>query len=324
MSEPDHYVTIHALEAGWFTMPERFFVAPLEDKESRKTVPSLSFLIQHVDRSTGTTSRIVFDLGLRREIEHYSEAILSHIATRKPLSTVPDVVASLGWGDLAPDDIDAVVLSHLHWDHIGTPKDFETSKFVIGAGGLSLLKGSQGAGTHNKFEPDLLPLQRTVEVPSPEDNTTGEAAPGLDGRQGQTTWRNSLNTLPWKEKGPFPHTLDVFQDGSVFLVWAPGHLVGHLNMLCRKKDGGYVYLGGDAAHDMRLISGDKDIATWKEQSGQVCCIHQDPSIARETMSRIRKAKEGETPLGFVEVVLAHDGQWAHQAKERGRFFPGSL
>lgn len=125
MSETDHYVTICALEAGWSTFPERFFVAPLEDK---------------------------------------------------------DVVCSLGRGGLAPNKIDAVVLSHLHWDYIGTLKDFETSKFIIGAGGLFLLEGSQGAGSHNKFEPDLLPLRRTVEDPIPEGNTTREAAPSSDGQ----------------------------------------------------------------------------------------------------------------------------------------------
>ncbi|RYC91631.1 hypothetical protein BFJ63_vAg5641 [Fusarium oxysporum f. sp. narcissi] len=241
MSEPAHHVTVHALDAGWFTMPERFFVTPLENQETKKSVLLLSFLVQHIDQASAKTTRILFDLGLRREISQYSEPILNHVATRQPLSTVLDVVDLLALGGLTPGDIDAVV-----------------------------------------------------------------------------------SDLPWKAKGPFLHTLDMFRDGSVFIVWAPGHLTGHLNLLCRKKGGDYVYLGGDAAYDIRLICGEKDIATWKETSGQVCCIHQDPETARETISRICSAKSGETSLGAVEVILAHDSEWAYQAKAKVRNFPGEI
>jgi len=109
MWKPSHQVTVHALAAGWFTMPERFFVHPLEDTEARNSVPFLPFLIQHVAPDTETTTRLVFYLGLRRNIEHYNDQILAHVATRKPLSTLPDVTESLAKGGLAPANIDAVI-----------------------------------------------------------------------------------------------------------------------------------------------------------------------------------------------------------------------
>ncbi len=105
-------VTVHALPAGHLTLPERHFVFPASDT-ARSTVPSLSFLILHEDSETRKKTRIVFDLGLRRNLERYSEPIQQHAATRRPISTSPDVVKSLAAGGLTPDDIDFVVYSHV-------------------------------------------------------------------------------------------------------------------------------------------------------------------------------------------------------------------
>lgn len=104
-------VQVHALSAGHLTLPERYFVHPAL-QTARRTVPSLAFLIQH--RSvTGKVTRIVFDLGLRRKVERYSEPIRRHAATREPLTTDPDVAKSLTEGGLTPNDIDYVIYSHV-------------------------------------------------------------------------------------------------------------------------------------------------------------------------------------------------------------------
>lgn len=105
-------VQVHALSAGHFSLPEYQFVHPAS-QTARNTVPSLAFLIQHQDVSTGKKTRIVFDLGLRRDINRYSEPIRKHTESRQPMSTDPDVVKSLAAGNLTPDDIDYVILSHV-------------------------------------------------------------------------------------------------------------------------------------------------------------------------------------------------------------------
>lgn len=105
-------VELHALSAGHFTLPEEQFVRP-SSPGARKTVPSLAFLLQHRDPTSGVTTRIVFDLGLRREVGRYSEPIQRHLATRQPLTTDPDIVKSLAAGGLTPDDIDYVFYSHV-------------------------------------------------------------------------------------------------------------------------------------------------------------------------------------------------------------------
>jgi hypothetical protein len=106
------FVDLYALSAGQFTLPEEQFVSDATSAE-RKTVPSLSFLIQHTCQATRRSTRIVFDLGLRRDINRYSAPIQEHIKTRQPLSTDPDVTKSLARGGLSPDDIDYVIYSHV-------------------------------------------------------------------------------------------------------------------------------------------------------------------------------------------------------------------
>jgi hypothetical protein len=106
-------VTLHALSAGHFTLPEWQFIHPVS-RSARKTVPSLAFLVQHHDpNNTPKTTRIVFDLGLRRDVTRYYPPIQKHIETRQPLTTEPDIVKSLEKGGLAPEDVDYVIYSHV-------------------------------------------------------------------------------------------------------------------------------------------------------------------------------------------------------------------
>ena len=111
-ASPPVTVCVHALSAGHFSLPEEQFVHP-SSPGTRKTVPSLCFLVQHTSATTGVKTNVVFDLGLRRDIARYSEPIRRHVATRQPMSTDPDVAKSLAAGGLEPDDIDYVVYSHV-------------------------------------------------------------------------------------------------------------------------------------------------------------------------------------------------------------------
>lgn len=319
-------VTVHALDAGHLTLPEAFFVAPLEN-QTRKTVPSLSFLIQHTDQETSKTTRILFDLGIRKVLTDYAEPIYKHAMTRQPLSGVPDTVESLAVGGVSPNEIDLVILSHLHWDHIGTPGDYPQSSFIIGPGAASLINGEKQVrnGSHSHFEQGLLDTSRTIELHDPAvEALTVDSAESLHPKTGE--YAKNLFSRPWKPLGAFRHAMDVFGDGSVYVISAPGHLDGHINLLCRKADGRYVYLAGDACHDGRLLSGEKEIATWSDPvyPGIVCCIHVDKKAAERTLERIRETMKGSTELGEVEVVFAHDDVWAGRAKRDGRYFPGEL
>ncbi len=322
---PKHFVNVHALNAGHLTLPEKFFVSPLEDSEARKIVPSLSFLVNHADAATGNVTRIVFDLGIRKRPQDYPEPLYKHSPTRHPLSGEPDTVASLANGGLVPADIDIVMFSHLHWDHIGTPSDYTQSTYAIGPGALKLIDGSTkpGIGNHNYFEMGMLDFTRTLELP-PVDRDSASPACRSDGFRESTQKLGTLFNRKWEKIGPFDHAMDIFGDGSVYVVSAPGHLDGHINLLCRLENENHVYLAGDACHDVRLLTGEMDIATWTDpmHPGVVCCIHKDKAVAEKTIRNMREAMQNPGDLQSVEVIFAHDPVWAKNAEGQGRFFPG--
>lgn len=98
------------------TLPERNFITNA-NPEKRTTVPSLCFLIRH--KSTdGKQNNLVFDLGLKKKLDGYTPAQQHHITQRQPVIVEPDTADSLRAGGLEPTkDINAAILSHVHWDH---------------------------------------------------------------------------------------------------------------------------------------------------------------------------------------------------------------
>ncbi|KAK1690032.1 beta-lactamase-like protein [Colletotrichum godetiae] len=299
-------VQVSALRGGEFTLPKRFFVAGVSENETA-LVPSLSFLVvqQLVD---GGRRHILFDLGLRRNIERYSTPIQSHTKNRQPMTLLPDVRQSLIDGGFDAAAIDEVILSHVHWDHIGTPSDFPNARFRVGEGSLELLsKGMNGHMSHSNFQADLFDGLRVEEITSPRGNEedTGSAK----------RWKN-LGRLRLLEIGEN-------DSGSLYVVDLPGHLPGHLGLLARVGPQSWVLLIGDACHDARLLTGEMRIAEWEDGEGRACCIHVNKEEATETLSSISMLKKASMQSGLVlRVIFAHDAAWAKSHQEA--FFPSKI
>lgn len=202
---------------------------------------------------------------------------------------------------------------------MGEPRDFNRSTFVVGPGSLDLLRGQSAElrGNHSHFESDLLDLTRTVELSDPrtEKLSTGHAASRL------TSPGPCHFSSQWQPLLHLPSVLDIFQDGSVYIVDAPGHLPGHINLLAHaeERDGEsrWVYLAGDACHDRRILRREREIGEWHDVHGQLCCIHADRAIAEETIERIRGLERGG-----VEIIFGHDVEWENDPNNRHRFFGG--
>jgi hypothetical protein len=183
--------------------------------------------------------------------------------------------------------------------------------FIVGPGSLEVLrKGIPTKGSHQAFDPNLLPTDRTIELPTPES------------RRQKTKFMSGMEVeWIWEPIGPFPRGIDMFGDKSLYIIDSPGHLPGHINLLCRKAPDKWLYLGGDSAHDIRLLTGEKEIGTWESEHGDTMCIHTDRTVAEETIKRIQiltSLKGSEE----IEVILAHDDVWFE--KNQHRVYPNML
>ncbi|KAK5135635.1 hypothetical protein LTR08_004936 [Meristemomyces frigidus] len=296
---PDQrYVTVSPMAGGYITLSDHFFVHPAE-AGAKRTVPSLTFLITHPGSAiygadTSKPFHMMFDLGLRKAKERYPAVLQKHIDGRAPYDLAPGVAAQLAAGGLDPGQVDLVMLSHVHYDHHGDPEDFSNAKFVVGHGALHVLEHGLGAiASHQHFEPDTLPVDRSSELSDPQSEE-------------------------WKPLGPFPAAFDLFGDGSVFVIDTPGHLPGHINLLCRMEER-WIMLCGDAYHDPRLLTGERSIGTWEGPHGTLC-IHLDKKGAAESIWRL---KEFQKQCGVeVELIAAHEEGWWEENK--GREFPRVL
>ncbi|WPG97727.1 beta-lactamase-like protein [Acrodontium crateriforme] len=295
------YVTVSPMAAGYITLSDHFFVHPAEIG-AKRTVPSLAFLITHPgtaafgdNNDSEKPFRLMWDLGLRRAKERYPEVTQKHLEGRAPYDLYPGVAEQLSKGGLDPADVNLVIISHVHYDHHGDPEDFPQAQFVVGNGAMNVLKNGVGdIASHQHFDPNLLPMDRSDELSAPTN-------------------------LQWKPMGPFPAVLDLFSDGSVFVIDTPGHLPGHLNLLCRTEER-WICLCGDAFHDRRLLTGEKEIGTWEGPEGNTLCIHLDKESAAESIRRLQEFEKAAN--GIVELIAAHEDQWWETNKHKA--FPGTI
>ncbi|OTA07152.1 3-hydroxyisobutyrate dehydrogenase [Trichoderma parareesei] len=337
-------VTISALDAGQITLPEHMFVTDADPKK-KNLVPSLSFLIRHPEPD-GSLTNLVFDLGVKRDLQ-YSPAQQKDLDIWQPIITDTDCAQSLRNGvadavktvdDAAKTngllldpakDVDYIIISHAHWDHTGTPSDFPSATFAVGSGTLNLFKDGAGpAYPAEFFNDDELPALRTIEFP-PISRT---------GVYGNEPYAPRYTPLPedsqakppaaaaswaWKPLGVFPHTLDFFGDGSLYVVDTPGHIYGHVNLLARLGERRYVYLAGDCCHDRRLVSGERDIGLYDDGHGGLRSIHTDTAEAKKSLERVREFVKSKADEGIeVEVVLAHDPIWRRENAHK--CWPGKM
>jgi len=289
------YITLSALKAGYLWLPEREFIIPNDPKANHKA-PSLAFFLVHPINGT----KIVYDLGLRKDWEGYPPVFVERVrsGTRK-IDVSQDVLDSVIAGGVDPKDVDVQIISHVHYDHTGNPDQFPNAKYHIGPGSLELIEESTKTEDPNEnwFTEKLLPANKSLIHQFPP-----------------------YSSSEWKPLGPFEKTIDYFGDGSFYIVDSTGHLPGHINGLVRIGPNKFVYLASDSCHFNQLLTGECAVAAWKDEQGNVKCVHSDVEAARSHIKKIQELRDrgGQE----VEIVLAHGLGW--EEKYPSRFLPGKF
>lgn len=173
----------------------------------------------------------MFDLGVRRDWENYAPRIVSLIKATTQVTPGSDVASVLdsdrsGLG-IRSRDIEAVIWSHNHFDHIGDISTFSPSTaLVVGPG----VRAASWPGYPSN--PDAAVLDSDA--------------------RGREIREISFDGIGLRI-GRF-EAFDFFGDGSFYLLNAPGHAVGHLCALARttassaSSSSSFVFMGADACH----------------------------------------------------------------------------
>ncbi|KAL6352379.1 hypothetical protein LRP88_14361 [Fusarium phalaenopsidis] len=139
------------------------------------------------------------------------------------LEVEKDVADVLVKNDARLDEIEAIVLSHLHRDHTGNPARFPSSVMaIVGLG----LKEAQMPGWPANFSAEIneadIAGREIAEIV--ESQFTGDVG-GMPG-------------------------YDYFGDGSFYLLDTPGHSLGHINEFARTATSpeSFIFMAADSVH----------------------------------------------------------------------------
>lgn len=198
------------------TVPPAFLVEPEIKGWDWMNMPTFAFYIKH--ESSGR--ELLFDLGSRKDWDNHVPAIKAlhdHIPGLRVTNDVLDIVRD---GGVDVDKLEALILSHFHFDHVGAPSRLPKSmKVIVGPG----------------FKKAHLPGW-----PKREDSTFHEA--DFDDKE--------VIEAPFETGSKIGQydSFDYFGDASLFLLSTPGHAPGHISALVRTTPSTFVFLGGDICH----------------------------------------------------------------------------
>ena len=292
------------------TVPAATLVEPVIPGHELMNFPTVAFLIRH--ELSGR--QLLFDLGCRKDFWNLPAPIAKTIDEKVPGIKVDKSLRDiLSEGGTDVKKIEAAIVSHHHYDHMGDPATFpRTMDLVVGPG----------------FSELFLPGYPTAQAsPVLEDAFAGRTVREL-------TFEGDLVVAGYR-------AIDYFGDGSLYVLDTPGHAVGHLSALVRTTKDTFVFLGADICHfggsfrptrhvpmPARLSSkdlcrdGDAPPQTYEASAftrlhprpevGRVCRFYEpcsapdswyvEPQRARESIGRLEALDACERVL----VLIAHD------------------
>lgn len=193
-------------------------VSSIKSWRSKVTLDVPAFVLHHSARGL-----VVFDTGLSPEFSKDPGKAMgrfNHFLVPFEQRPGQDLLSQMRAAGEDPAQVRWVILSHLHIDHAGNIDAFPNATVVVDKREWETLKAKQ-ARDKDPHQLDPAALEARVKLRLVD-----------------------LSTRP--AFGAFDHGLDLFGDGSLFLIDMAGHTAGSMG-LWANLDGGPVLLAGDAA-----------------------------------------------------------------------------
>jgi glyoxylase-like metal-dependent hydrolase (beta-lactamase superfamily II) len=196
------------------------------DRWSVRKYPATCVLIRHPNGRT-----ILFDTGYSARFHtETSRFPFKLYAKLTPVTIKPEdeIVAQLKDDGIGPDDIDTIILSHFHADHMCGLKDFPNARIISTGIGYDHVRHLRGfAAIRRGFLPGLLPADFDQRFDVLESS-----------KHPYVSIKNQLSV--------FENGWDILGDGSLLAVPLPGHARGQFGLFFHDRDRGYVFLIADA------------------------------------------------------------------------------
>jgi glyoxylase-like metal-dependent hydrolase (beta-lactamase superfamily II) len=192
-------------------------------------------------------------------IKHGDDYLLwdaGHAMTTPNVAPKVSVVDQLAQINLKPEQIKYLGISHYHGDHVGQAGSFPKSTLLIGKGDWDALT-------------------------SPKPTEGAVSAPFANWIKGEG-----------KVEG-VPLDKDVFGDGSVIMLYTPGHTPGHHSLLVKLPQMGAVLISGDLAHFRENYD-----------TNGVPTFNTDRAQTLASLDRVKKIVAGSK----ATVIIQHDAR----------------
>ncbi|MBW8813321.1 MAG: MBL fold metallo-hydrolase [Caulobacterales bacterium] len=231
--------------------------------DDMRTFVAGAILVQH------PKGRLLFDAGYGHDLaEHFKTAPkLMQLAAKPHLDET--VAAQLAAAGVPASSLTAVVLTHAHWDHVSGVADLPGVPVWVSGAEMGFIR-------------------------------SGDSDAELARRIGLAAYH--AYDFPDGPYLGFARSWDVFKDGSVVLVPAPGHTPGSIVAFVNTSDGKRYALIGDAAWQSEGV----ELPAQKPLLTRF--VDKDPAATWQTLRQLHAAKQ---TLPDLIVVPAHDARvWA--------------
>jgi N-acyl homoserine lactone hydrolase len=173
-----------------------------------------------------------------------------------PVAPKVGLVDLLAQMKVAPEQVKYIGISHYHGDHIGQANSLPKATLLIGKGDWDVLTSAKPPTGVN---PQLV-----------------------------SNWISGGGNVE-----PVPQDKDIFGDGSVVMLYTPGHTPGHHALLVRLPQMGPVILSGDLAHFNENY-----------ESGGVPIFNTDRAQTIASIDRIKKIAANSK----ATIIIQHDAR----------------